>query len=210
MRSLQVTAGGALVQSCSIVLSVVVHEAMALLHVRGLLLWDGAQDGLPQAGERCWDVERDSGWDGERERRDRRNGELFREHDGRASEGGSGWRGEAWEEGGEDGSGGGVNGRHCERFQSAWWELRRFCKMKLFALNRVYFAAQSSSYERPIHLAALTDFWSPARHFSVAGTLVRMGCDRGPGGKGFGNSRPLGKFGACLTGYTLDPFHISR
>lgn len=74
--------------------------------------------------------------------------------------------------------------------------------MKLFALNRVYFAAQSSSYERPIHLAALTDFWSAARHFSVAGTLVRMGCDKGPGGKGFGNSRPLGKFGACLTGYT--------
>ena len=57
---------------------------------------------------------------------------------------------------------------------------------------------------------ALTDFWSAARYFSVAGTLVRMGCDRGPGGKGFGNSRPLGKFGACLTGYTLDPFHISR
>ena len=95
-------------------------------------------------------------------------------------------------------------------FQLVWWELKRFRRINLFTLNRVYFAAQSSYYERPIHLAALTDFWSAARHFSVAGTLVRMGCDRGPGGKGFGNSRPLGKFGACLTGYTLDPFHISH
>lgn len=116
MRSLQVTTCGALVQCCSILLSVVVHEAMALLHVRSLLLWDSAQDGLPQASERCWDIERDSGWDGEGERGDRWNGELSREHDGRASEGGSGWRGEAWEEGGEDGSGGGVDGRHCKKF----------------------------------------------------------------------------------------------
>lgn len=110
------TACGALVQCCGILLTVVVHEAMALLHVRGLLLWDGAQDGLPQSGEGSWDVERDSGWDSKRERRNRWDRELSREHDGRASEGGSGWRGEAWEEGGEDGRGGGVDGRHCERF----------------------------------------------------------------------------------------------
>ena len=43
MRSLQMSTCRALVQCCHILLLVVVHEAMALLHVGGLLLWNSLQ-----------------------------------------------------------------------------------------------------------------------------------------------------------------------
>lgn len=105
------TARRALIQCCGILLSIVVHEAMALLHVRGLLLWDGAQHRLPEASKRCWDIEVDGGWDGKVERRKSWD-ELSGEAEGGAGEGGRRWRGEAWEEGEEGRSGGCVDGRH--------------------------------------------------------------------------------------------------
>lgn len=35
------------------------HLSMTLLHVGGLLLRNGAQDGIPKIGEEGWDIERD-------------------------------------------------------------------------------------------------------------------------------------------------------
>ena len=51
MSPLDLTATGTLVQTLYILQGFASHLTMALLHVRGLLLGDGAENGLPEIGE---------------------------------------------------------------------------------------------------------------------------------------------------------------
>lgn len=51
MSPLDLTAAGALVETLYILQGFAGHLAMALLHVRGLLLGNGAEDGLPKVSE---------------------------------------------------------------------------------------------------------------------------------------------------------------
>lgn len=51
MSPLDLTAAGTLVQTLYILQGFASHLTMTLLHVRGLLLGDGTEDGLPEIGE---------------------------------------------------------------------------------------------------------------------------------------------------------------
>lgn len=51
MGALRLTAAGALVQTLNILQTLSSHLTVAFLHVRGLLLGDGAEDGFPEIGE---------------------------------------------------------------------------------------------------------------------------------------------------------------
>ena len=51
MSPLDLTAAGTLVQTLYILQGFASHLTMALFHVRGLLLGDGAENGLPEIGE---------------------------------------------------------------------------------------------------------------------------------------------------------------
>lgn len=51
MRPLDLTAGGAFVQTLNILQSLSCHLPMALFHMRSLVLGDSAEDGFPEIGE---------------------------------------------------------------------------------------------------------------------------------------------------------------
>lgn len=51
MSPLDLPAAGALVEALHILQGLACHLTVAFLHVRGLLLGDGAEDGFPEVGE---------------------------------------------------------------------------------------------------------------------------------------------------------------
>lgn len=51
MSPLDLTAAGTLVETLYILQGFASHLAMALLHVRGFLLGDGTENGVPEIGE---------------------------------------------------------------------------------------------------------------------------------------------------------------
>ena len=59
MSALKLTATGALVEALHVFKSLTGHETMTLLHMRGLLLRDSAQDRFPNIGEQTGNIEGD-------------------------------------------------------------------------------------------------------------------------------------------------------
>lgn len=51
MLSLGLATGRTLAQALHIFQRLASHLTMALLHMRGLLFWNGAKDGIPEVGE---------------------------------------------------------------------------------------------------------------------------------------------------------------